>query len=1626
MAITYQSSQLIAFALGISSDPVLNAGVHLRWAFAPARGFPNNGFTIYRRAADMPQGEIVDLSAPGTTVTLTAGGTQATSGWVAITSSLPMTFVAGTGLVIPAGAQVTVNPGVMCVKITPEISHVGSGNTSLTGQVAMGGSTLSLAPSTTAATARTAVAYQANRLDTLRIAPGAASGGCKLHSVRRVSFTSARDVSAWPAAIATRVLTTSPAALAARRASRALTIAQLGAYDARLGDLGALISGYIAAGYGRPPASTFTSGDRRITVGRMEYLWLAGYDPTVAEEIGLYYFDPVGAGSYDYKIVGEYSSGADQQAWVLFGVSPSATLPVAAPPAPAVRRTGTSPGTGPAGNDVWLEWAPAPQKNLIKPALMPPWQYQVVRRPAGAPASSDVIATTVVAAPDHASIAPQAVDRGLAAGSYEYRLRSVDPFGRVSALGAPVTVSLSTDRAPPPPGPVSASIQGSTLTVRWLWTALQAAQAPDIDRFRVKVHDQSLAPLSGAVTAVSTVSAGTYQVTLDVGVDEPGASYSGGRMSAAGTDGAVHYYAIDSILADSPLSLRVIADGGSQVAPAPGAAATLTLDVDWSNQARWSTALAPTVAYSAPVPIPASWTWDPAGPATSFAAQALAITASQGTAPRYYEATYTLDPALVASADGPVKHLLVGVGAIDTADHKGQMSAPVLVASRWDTAPSPPSSSWGADVRWAGYPDARGEAGYALEFAAASTSVGYEVYRAADEALFAWNRARATPRPLPAGAASDHERPDDDLLALAGEAGSAEVFQRVTTGPRFAASAGEMLIVQDRFRARVAGSTSAAYQRRVVYRVISVDLAGNRAALDDCAPGPVVHLRATVPPRRVRWTGAAAEPGGVALTFTRHADESPAQWVLYRALSASALDDIWSRTPHATLALADLDASRPGRLTYREATDPGQSHAYVVVAEDASGNRSPASAIITARAAHDTTPPAAPSFLPASGSATAGWSLSWTIDARTTEVTVQRSTPARPRWTTALAWSAATAMADAPLASDTAVTYRIRARNAVGSQSGWSVLRLPAASAAPEAPRPTLAAWNAAGTLVELAWALGRAGDQVGVTRADRTAGTTTDLGWQAAGATGMTDSGASPASALVYTLRLRDAAGTEASRTASASVTPISAAMAATSLSASHDGQTASLSWHMSSIAALEPCVELQAADGSYSELSGWLPAGTTSWSEAVTGNRTYRVKTRTRPGVMAASSSVTAYDPAVAPEPPAWDDPVDGWNEAWTAISLSWAVTRADLEVRVQRSLDGASFSAASAWLAAGTSAWEDDDASLDPTITTYYRLHVRTSAGVTSSAASAPVLSVEGTSAVPDAPAITSADWNALRTKVVVRWAPVRSGVEVKVQRAPVSTGVYADVSGWIASTTTECDDTGAPATTEALYRTVARNAAGTEGTPSDAVYLAAIDAVPDPAEWVAAAWDATGTSVTLRWMDRSGREELSYSVERSADGGASWTTAVTSAGVTVAEDGSYAGTDTGAPSGVALSYRAIATTPGGVTTASPAVATAPAAGTAPSAPAWETAAWNLSGAVPGVELIWTWPEYGLSWKIQRKTGASAWTDLHAFQTDGFRRFIDTTAASGVQHKYRLSVMNAAGLTNTSYNVATVEPG
>jgi titin len=225
--------------------------------------------------------------------------------------------------------------------------------------------------------------------------------------------------------------------------------------------------------------------------------------------------------------------------------------------------------------------------------------------------------------------------------------------------------------------------------------------------------------------------------------------------------------------------------------------------------------------------------------------------------------------------------------------------------------------------------------------------------------------------------------------------------------------------------------------------------------------------------------------------------------------------------------------------------------------------------------------------------------------------------------------------------------------------------------------------------------------------------------------------------------------------------------------------------------------------------------------------------------------------------------------------------------------------------------------------------------------------------------------------------------------------------------LAADVTSYSNTNLVGGTQYYYRVRALNAGGTS-LPSASSNAYTIPLAPVLSSVTA----ASDTQLTIRWTNVTG--ELSYVLQRSADGSTGWATIASPAANAVLYN------NTGLTADTSYFYRIVAGNASGDSTASAAVA----GRTLLPAVAGVTA---TGVSTTQVNLTWTDSTGESAYNVERSTNGTVWTLVTTTAADA-TSYSNTGLAAGTTYYYRVRAVNAGGVSLVTANASalTVPPG
>lgn len=739
-------------------------------------------------------------------------------------------------------------------------------------------------------------------------------------------------------------------------------------------------------------------------------------------------------------------------------------------------------------------------------------------------------------------------------------------------------------------------------------------------------------------------------------------------------------------------------------------------------------------------------------------------------------------------------------------------------------------------------------------------------------------------------------------------------------------------------------------------------------------------------------------PGGSGTGVGRHVTvvtppNSPGDLVA-TIVSAERIDLSWSdrssgETRYSVLSSTDgveWNAAAPGALNLPADTTTlsvtglkeGTTYLFSVYAEKG-GQRS---AVVPAVEA--TTLPAAPTDVTVEQISTSQLNVSWTNRAASADHVVLERSINGTAWTTVAVLPPATSTYNVNgLTEGTAYYFRVKA---VGSQdSAYSSETN--GTTHPLAPS-NLAATAVSPTRIDLTWsdnAASETGYQVQRAGADGMFVTRATVGENT---TFYADT--SVVEGSVYTYRVRAAIGSGARSANSASVTlqPLPSSPTDLSASLTGDGRAVSLQWTDRATGETAYEVQRQVAGTLTWEVIATVGADVAAYlDDTAAEGAAYGYRVRAMNGGGASGFSGTASATTV----PAKPDSLTAEAGSNTAIDLSW-VDNSDGETgyRVERSTDGTTF-VTIATTDANVAVYRDD--GLESATTYMYRVSAVNAGG--SSGATASVAATTRTDAPVSLTAVAVSD-----RQIDLAWAAVDGADGYRVERS-------TDGATWQplgSSPTAAYSDLAVTEATAYQYRVRGDNAGGLS-QPSDSVTAVSRPATPgDPVA------SLVGPAVNLVWTDVSGGE-TGYVVERSADGGATFSTAV------ILAPGVEAYTDTTVVEATSYAYRVRATGTGGPSAESAvaAIVTRPAAATD-----------VVATTVSATHLSVTWSDNSAGeagYRIERSSdGGTTWVVVATPEIDA-QTYVDSELAPATAYAYRVVATSPQGDSEVSATATAI---
>ncbi|MPZ73149.1 MAG: DUF4082 domain-containing protein [Nitriliruptorales bacterium] len=382
----------------------------------------------------------------------------------------------------------------------------------------------------------------------------------------------------------------------------------------------------------------------------------------------------------------------------------------------------------------------------------------------------------------------------------------------------------------------------------------------------------------------------------------------------------------------------------------------------------------------------------------------------------------------------------------------------------------------------------------------------------------------------------------------------------------------------------------------------------------------------------------------------------------------------------------------------------------------------------------------------------------------------------------------------------------------------------------------------------------------------------------------------------------------------------------------------------------------------------------------------------------------------PNQPPSPPAAPKNVNATALSHSEVRLTWSDVGGEAGYRIQRTPAGTD-----TWATVGFASRDvlaHTDAGLTPSASYNYRVLATSHYGDSPPSNVAAATTQTAPLSAPAAPNGLTAI-AASSQRIDLSWQDVTGETGYRIERSTDGTTGWTQV-GTTAADVTAHSDTGLTASTSYSYRVVANNTAG--DSPASNVATATTLAPPPPE----APRDLTATAMSpsridLSWQDVAG--ETGYRIERSNDGTTGWT----QVGTTAADVTTHS--DTGLMASTSYSYRVVATSPNGDSSASN-VATAQTQAAPPPDPEPPASPTGLSATAvssSGIDLSWQDVSGETGYRIERTpAGTNDWAAVGTSAADVVV-YDDTGLSASTAYSYRVVATSDHGDSAPS-NVAT----
>jgi large repetitive protein len=696
------------------------------------------------------------------------------------------------------------------------------------------------------------------------------------------------------------------------------------------------------------------------------------------------------------------------------------------------------------------------------------------------------------------------------------------------------------------------------------------------------------------------------------------------------------------------------------------------------------------------------------------------------------------------------------------------------------------------------------------------------------------------------------------------------------------------------------------------------------------------------------------------------------------AQSASSVALAWSAVTGATGYT--VQRSTNGGTTWTTAgtvgsgvtsfTDTGlteaTSYSYEVIATDAAGSSAP-SAMQSV-----TTQPGAPTGLTATVVSGGQINLAWTDHSSAANYYYVEQSPNGTTWAQIAAISGSTTNSYAaigPFNGSTTYQFRVHAYAYTGGNSAYAT----ASATTPAFPnQPTLTSVTAqSASSMALAWSAVTGATGYTIQRSTNSGSSWTNAGTVGAGVTTFTDTGLTEATSYSYQVIATDAAGSSAP---SAMQTVATQPGAPTSLTATVvSGGQINLAWSDHSTAAYYYYVEQSPNGTTWAQIAALNGNTTNSYTATgpFNGSTTYqfRVHSYAYPGGNSTYATASATTPAFPNQPTLTSVTV----QSASSVALAWSTVTSATGYTIQRSTNSGSSWTTAGTVGSGTTSYTDTGL----TEATSYSYHVIATDAAGSSAPSAMQTVATG----PGAPTGLTATVLS-GGQINLSWTDhSTAAIYYYVEQSPNGT-TWAQIAAIYSSTATSYTATG-PFNGSTTYQFRVHAYAYTGGNSAYVTGSATTPAFPNQPT-LTSVTAQSASSVALAWSAVTGA--TGYTLQRSINGGTSWTTAGT------VGSGTTTFTDTGLTEATSYSYQVIATDAAG----SSAPSAMQTVVTQPGAPTGLTAT-----AVSAVQINLTWTDHSTAanyYYIEQSPNNTTWAQIGSVYGSGANSFTATGPFNG----------------------------